>query len=126
MKKRKGISHEISPNFDIENYACKKCDCKIEESCVKCPECDGEIVEYVNYDNWNYCLLRKYVSEIEVNDTILMRSNMKGYQVLDVSEWEDNIYKVALKGHGVIKLEADDFVKCIWGTWEKGTTPWQR
>lgn len=94
---------------------------------VECPHCGGNIIVYAKASNWNYCLKRKYVKDIEKGDSILLR-DFKSYQVLNVQESESDygIYKVALKGYRTVNLEEDDWVECIWGTWDSNTTPWKK
>lgn len=129
MSKRNYSMH-ISPNFEEAHYFCWECNHEVLEDrpydIVKCPICDNNISVCTTYNNWNYYLQKKYVDEIEVGDLILLRSDMKSHEVLDVEEIEDDLYSVALKGYRVIKLKSDDFVECVNGTWDEDDKPWER
>ncbi|MDK0911540.1 hypothetical protein [Clostridium perfringens] len=126
---KKRISREISPNFEDAHHFCWECKNEILEDMpykmVKCPECGSNIHVCATYNDWNYFLEKKYVYEIEKGDLILMRSDMKSHEVLNIEE-DDEIYKVALKGYGVLKLEGNDFVECIVGTWDESKAPWKK
>ena len=117
---KKNFSRNISPNLKDAHYFCLECK-KIFETrayrIVKCPKCDSNIFVGATYNGWNYYLEKKYVSEIEIGDIILMRSDMKYHDVLNIEEYDDELYKIALEG--------DDFVECSNGIWDDNDKPWE-
>lgn len=128
---RKKISHQISPNFENSHFCCWDCKRELLQDeiddlhyTVKCPFCGGTMHVYAKVRGWNRALIKKYVWELVEGDLVLLR-DMESHEVLDITEEDDNIYKVALKGYTVIRLEGDDDVKCVMGTWMDGETPWK-
>lgn len=131
IMKKKYVSREISPSFEDAHYYCWNCEKELTTDIpwrtVKCPDCGENITVYYSFNDWNYCLKRKYVQEIRKHDLVQLR-DMKSYEVLDVREHDsdDSIYKVALQGYRSVNLEKDDWVDCIWGTWDYDQAPWNK
>lgn len=128
MTRKKRISSEISPTFEDSHYVCYECGEEIKKDrTVKCPKCDGSILTYARFNNWNYCLLRKYAYEVQEGDLILLRDG-KDYKVLNVQKdnQDDSVLRIALKEYRVVSVQEDDWVDCIWGTWDENTTPWKK
>lgn len=125
---KKRISEQISPNIEDAHHFCWTCKSEIlgdsTYRVVKCPKCGDDINVYATISGVNRCLEKKYVYEIKVGDFILMR-DMKDYEVLNIEKFDDETYKVALKGYRVLKLREDDFVECADGIWLEGNEPWK-
>lgn len=124
----------ISPYWDEAHYCCADCGKTIKEEDLKvvklhtrwkCPSCGGNLYVYASTKNWNYTLIRKHADEIERGDLILFLGTMKTHEVLNVEE-KDGTIRIALKGHGVIKTTEEQWVDIVRGSWQKGTTPWNR
>lgn len=116
------ILREVSPSFEDSIYECINCDEKFGDSLhrkVECPNCGGEIWVYANINGKKVVLKRKYVRDLTVGDSVLLR-DLNYYDVLNVQENYDeyDIYIVALKDYRRISLRGDDWVDIIWGTWK--------
>ncbi|MBU3072535.1 hypothetical protein [Clostridium estertheticum] len=118
---------------DQTHYCCHECGVEIPKEDFevnnmiiwRCPTCNGPIDVYASTEERNYSIIRKYASEIKINDLIFIVPRMKSHEVFDVKEIKGMIH-VALKEQGVVKLAKDAFVDSVMGRWPTGTTPWTR
>lgn len=107
--------------YDKEYYICWECNKQINEEDVtndwRCPYCNDLLRIHIKNGKDNKVIIRKKGEEIDNNDIVdLLNSSYPFHEVLNVS-FERGHYKVALKNHGVYKLNEDDFLNTIQGRW---------
>ncbi|WP_060210480.1 hypothetical protein [Sporosarcina koreensis] len=105
--------------FSHEHYVCPNCNEKLTKSRVqnnwKCPDCNEILSIYTTDDNHVY--QRKMGQDIVKYDSVKLPSYKDSFDVLDV-QYQNGKYSVALKGYTVISLKEEDWLNCIWGSWD--------
>lgn len=116
--RRRGNKMSFDYQFSNEYRVCPNCG-KIKRKQVlknwKCPDCGKTLLIYATHDNHVY--LRKLADDVKIGDHVSLPYCKDFYEVLDVG-FEDGRYRIALKGYGVIKLTEEEWLNCVWGSWD--------
>ncbi|WP_455931524.1 hypothetical protein [Priestia aryabhattai] len=109
--------------FPEEYYRCMDCDAQYEDDDEikedwKCTKCRGEIIVYTNSKSKDrpYVIIRRFAENVSKQDLVILPTHRDSYSVIN-NRFENGKHHIALKGHGVIKADDDDWFNCIWGRW---------
>jgi hypothetical protein len=111
--------------YSEEYYKCRKCNysgteddsMELDDNDWKCLNCGDYIRIYtVDGSKRPYVIVRKLPNEIEEYDDVLLRFSNEPHTVLE-NTWKDGVYHIALKGYRRIKVEDDDWLNVVIGSW---------
>lgn len=102
--------------FENETYRCRECDKSLTENEVntdnwRCDECDKKIL--INVPNEKHSLVRLNPNEMTKEDWVFDQYTEKFSQLKGIT-YKGDKYQIGVKEYGVVNLEEDDFVNCMW------------
>ena len=112
------MKEQLTPHID-EKYRCTHCKKEFDFCDVhtdwKCPGCKNPISIKVKMEEFIYSCHRLKPADIETSYSMTFNRKTT-HEIINVTR-KDNLFRVALKGHGILDCKKETFLLVINGGW---------